>query len=198
MRRGQHARPWTKGEERFLAENAGRMPRRDICRELRRSSSSVYAKAHQLRRRGIPVELRCWVPRCWPCPKCGRMRSVMKSDGTCQVCRERDALRRCRDETDALLARLDPAERAAYEAADRWLGSRVDPLPPEPDVPEGASLYVRTRERDLWLLACEGVEIANARRELKAAQKRKERVCRKVEDSEINAKKPVSPDGDGR
>ena len=196
MRRGASRREWTVAEERYLVESAGRVPRSEICRELRRSAASVYAKAAQLRRRGYVVDLRSFAPNGEPCPACGQVRSRMRPEGVCQLCWERTALGQEQAEIAALLLRLPPDQREVYMGTEAETGSRADPLPPPPDLPEGTTRYARARARDEWLCACEEVEIANAHRRLKAAQKRKNRIWKKCEQGEINAKKLVSPDED--
>ena len=55
MRKGGRRNDWKVADERYLIENAGRIPRREICQHLRRSNESVKQKAKALRMQGIPV-----------------------------------------------------------------------------------------------------------------------------------------------
>ena len=41
MRKGSRRNDWTVSEEQFLIANAGKLPKREICQMLRRSSESV-------------------------------------------------------------------------------------------------------------------------------------------------------------
>lgn len=179
MRKGARCRPWSVSEVRYLVENAGRMPKRDICRHLRRSSRSVECKAYHLRGEGVAIDLRHHVPRLSTCPACGRLSSRMGRDGICEPCRRRAQLAEVHARIAELMALLPPEERATYEATEAEVESRRDPMPPSP-VTAGLSAYARDRAEEAHAIACEEALTRNILREVKAAQKRKERVEKKV------------------
>lgn len=179
MRRGSRVRPWTVGERRRLAELAGRVPVRDICRELRRSRSAVTHAAAELRAQGVPADLRCHRPSTEICPSCGCARSLMGRDGICEVCRRREQLARIEAETSDLLARLPPAERALYEDTEAERGSSAGPMPALLPT-TGVSRYRAARNAERNDLAMERWSVTRLRRLVKAAQKRKERIRAKV------------------
>lgn len=179
MRRGARCRPWSVSEVRYLVESAGRVPKRDICRHLRRSSRSVECKAYHLRKEGVPVDLRHHEPRLSSCPACGRLSGRMGRDGFCEPCRRRAQLAEVHARIAELLALLPPEERATYEATEAEVESRRDPMPPPPPT-AGLSYYAMARAEEAHELACEEALTRNLMREVKAAQKRKERVEKKV------------------
>ena len=64
-------------------------------------------------------------------------------------------------------------------ATEAEVESRRDPMPPPPPT-AGLSYYARARAEEAHELACEEALTRNLMREVKAAQKRKERVEKKV------------------
>ncbi|MCQ5240916.1 hypothetical protein, partial [Eggerthella lenta] len=64
-RKGSAQRPWTTDEIDRLRDMAGRLPRRDICRELKRSSGAVKMAAKRL-----GLSLRCCRTRLVWCDEC--------------------------------------------------------------------------------------------------------------------------------
>ena len=180
MRKGARLRPWTTADDRFLLESAGRMPKREICKALRRSSKSVEMRAYQLRKRGHAVELRFCRSDEGICPACGNASTLLGREGICEPCRRRAQLAEIESRTAVLLARLTPEQRAVYERTEASTESRRAPYPPPPAIPVCASSYRRQKMRRDWRMECERVEAANLRREVKAAQKRKERIEKKV------------------
>ena len=95
----------------------------------------------------------------------------MGRDGFCEPCRRRAQLAEVHARIAELLALLPP-EEAEVE-------SRRDPMPPPPPT-AGLSYYARARAEEAHELACEEALTRNLMREVKAAQKRKERVEKKV------------------
>ena len=83
-RKGSAQRPWTTDEIDRLRDMAGRLPRRDICRELKRSSGAVKMAAKRL-----GLSLRCCRTRLVWCDECAGWRSAVDKDGRCRVCRMR-------------------------------------------------------------------------------------------------------------
>lgn len=179
MRKGGRRNDWKVADERYLIENAGRIPRREICQHLRRSSESVKQKAKALRMQGIPVSLRHYRPRLEPCPSCGCLSGHLGRDGICEPCRRREQLANIHAGIAELLPRLPLDERDTYEKTEAETESRRDPMPKAPNT-EGLSYYERAKAEEAHALACEECLAGNLRREIKAAHKRKERISKKV------------------
>lgn len=179
MRKGTKRNDWTVADLTFLIENAGRLPKRQICQHLRRSSKSVERKAAWLRAHGQAVDLRCYRPTLEPCPSCGSLSGHRGKEGICEPCRRRAQLANIHARIAELLPRLPLEERDTYEKTEAEVGSRRDPLPKAPDT-RGLSYYQRARAEEAHALALEECIAGNLRREIKAAQKRKERIEKKV------------------
>ena len=163
----------------MLAEMAGRVPRREICRKLRRSSSSVLSMAHRLRAEGVPADLRVHESRLETCPACGCLRATCGRDGIREPCRVRWQIADVHARISDLLQELPPDERTRYADTEAETWSRSDPMPRAPDL-SGLSRYRADMESDRHERAVERWSARNLRRRLKAAQKRKERIERKV------------------
>ena len=179
MRRGARRRDWTVADLEYLARSAGCVPKREICRHLRRSSKSVERKAAWLRARGRAVDLRCHRPALATCPSCGRLSGHLGREGICEPCRRRAQLATVHARIAELLPLLPPGERDTYEQTEAETESRHDPLPKAPDT-RGMSRYRRAKAEEAHALAVEDALSRNLRREIKAAQKRKERIEKKV------------------
>ena len=179
MRKGARRRDWTTAELRFLRENAGILERRAICRSLRRSRYAVESKVRDLRRDGLDVSLRCFRSRLSTCPACGALRLRMGSEGICEPCRRRRQLAKVHHRIADLLAQLPPAERAVYGETEAETESAWDPMPPPPPL-AGLDSYQRARAREAREIAVEDWLARNLRRQVKAAQKRKERIQKKL------------------
>ena len=179
MRKGSRRNDWTVAEEQFLIANAGRIPKRDICQMLKRSSASVKMKAAALRRSGVDVCLRHYSPTLEPCPSCGRPSASIDRTGMCEPCRRRDQLAAIHARIADLLPLLPPEERDLYERTEAKTESRADPLPEPPDT-EGMTAYRAAYAEEAHAIAVEACVSGNLRREVKAAQKRKERIEKKV------------------
>lgn len=191
MRKGAKRAEWTVAEERFLVASAGKMPKREICRRLRRSSASVRCKAASLRRAGIDVDLRFHRTAMVPCQRCGSPSGTVNRTGVCEPCRRRAQLAAIQARIASLLPQLPQEERALYAATEAKLGSGADPLPEPPDT-SGLSGPSRAYREEAHALAVEQTVARNLRRQVKAAQKRKERIEKKVKSmrlSQIGAQK---------
>lgn len=180
MRKGGKRNDWTLAEINFLIENAGKMPKRQICQFLRRSSKSVERKAAWLRSRGHAVELRCHKPTLETCPSCGNLSGHRGKEGICEPCRRREQLATIHARISELLPMLTPKQRDRYEKTEAETESRRDPLPKAPDT-SGMSNYQKARALEAHALATEECISRNLKREIKAAQKRKERIEKKVQ-----------------
>lgn len=179
MRKGAKRRDWTVAELQFLRNNAGLMPRRELSRALKRGAESVKQQAKRMRAEGEDVTLRCFRSRLATCPSCGAMRSRMGSEGICEPCRRRRQLAKVQGRIADLMARLPQDERAVYEATEAETESSWDPMPRPPDT-SGMGRYERARAEEAREIAVEDWLSRNLRRQVKASQKRKERIEKKV------------------
>lgn len=179
MRKGARRRDWTTAELRFLQENAGKMPRRELSRALKRGAAAVRQQAYRMRRDGEDIDLRCFESRLSTCPSCGALRSRMGSEGICEPCRRRRQLAKVHRRISDLLAQLPPEERAVYGETEAETESAWDPMPPPPPL-AGLTSYERARAGEAREIAVEDWLARNLRRQVKAAQKRKERIAKKL------------------
>lgn len=161
-------------------EHAGRVPRREICKNLRRSTASVRYMANRLRTAGIDISMRCYVPSTEICPACGCRRATLGKSGICELCERRDQLATIHGRIAELLPLLPPEELATYEETEAETASRIDPNPTPPAIPRGASYYRRMKAEEQYDRAVEAWAVKNIKREIKAVQKRKERIEDKV------------------
>lgn len=181
MRAGARRNDWNTDEVRFLLDNAGAIPQREICRRLRRSAKSVESMAYRLRKRGHAIDLRCYQPNTITCPSCGRRSATAKETGICRPCTLRRRLAATEGQIAELMQRLPPEVRAIYEETEAEKGSRTfDPMPRTPAYVEPPTRYRRLRDEEAHDRAMEEWEARRVQRELKAAQKRKERIRRKL------------------
>lgn len=161
-------------------EHAGRIPRREICKNLRRSTESVRYMAKRLRVYGTDISLRCYVPQVGICPACGCRRGTLGETGICEVCERREQLATIHGRIAELMLLLPPKEQETYGETEAETESRIDPKPKPPTIPPGASYYRRAKAEEAHDLAVEAWAVKNIKREIKAAQKRKERIEDKV------------------
>lgn len=179
MRKGSRRNDWTVAEERFLIANAGKIPKRDICQMLKRSSASVKMKAAALRKSGMDVCLRHYRPTLEPCPSCGKLSATIDKSGLCEPCRRHDQLADIHARIADLMALLPPEDRDTYERTETLIASKADPLP-TPPITTGMTAYQKAHAEEAHAIAVEACVANNLRREAKAAQKRKERIEKKV------------------
>ena len=178
-RKGAKQREWTTAELRYLRENAGKMPRRELSRALKRGAKSLERRVARMREEGEDVTLRCFVSRLETCPHCGALRSRIGADGICEPCRRRRQLAKVHGRIAELLAQLPPEERAVYDDTEAETESAFDPMPPPPRL-DGLTAYQRARAGEAREIALEDWLSRNLRRQVKAAQKRKERIQKKL------------------
>ena len=133
-----------------------------------------------LRAEGEDISLRCHRRQLVTCPACGRLSWTARGkEGICEPCRRREQLANIHAGIAELLPRLPLDERDTYEKTEAETESRRDPMPKAPNT-EGLSYYERAKAEEAHALACEECLAGNLRREIKAAQKRKERISKKV------------------
>ena len=171
---------WRTSEVAYLIDNAGRVTRREICKHLRRSAESVRYMAKRLRAEGIDVSLRCYVPRVEICPACGCRRGTLGKTGICEPCERRGQLATVHGRIAELMALLPPEERETYGDTEAETESSIDPKPKPPAVSHGSSYYRRMKAEEQHDREVEAWAVRNIKREIKAAQKRKERIEKKV------------------
>lgn len=178
-RKGARQREWTVAELQLLRDNAGKVPRRELSRMLKRGAGSVKQQVYRMRAQGEDITLRCFRSRLSTCPACGALRSRMGSEGICEPCRRRRQLAKVHERTSRLLAQLPPEERAVYDDTEAETESSLDPMPPPPPL-AGLTAYERERALEAREIAVEEWLARNLRRQVKAAQKRKERIAKKL------------------
>jgi hypothetical protein len=174
-RRDGRQEPWTKADRAFLADNAGRLTKRQIADTLDKSEEAVKCMARRL-----GLSLRCSPSRTRICPSCGMERSRFgRKTGICRVCELEVQLSAAECRFSNVMALLTPAERERYMATESLRESRVDPKPqPHP----GQTGEERAIELEAW-------ECGNLQRKVDAARTRLKNARAKVssEDS-VNAK----------
>ena len=181
MRAGARRNGWRLDEVCYLLQSAGSVPKHEICRKLRRSSKSVERMASRLRAQGHAIDLRCYQSKAIICPSCGRSSLTARETGICRPCTLRRRLTATEGQISDLLGRLPADVRAIYEETEAEKGSRaIDPMPRPTTYREPPTLYQRLRDEEAHDKAMEEWEARRIQRELKAAQKRKERILRKL------------------
>lgn len=170
-------RKWTEDDLRCLIENAGRVPVKVLCRKLKREPEEVEAVAARIRATGYPISLVVET-----CPMCGRRAPIVYSLGICRPCQYRRAYGKTQREIADILPLLTAEDRATYEDTEADLGGRVhEDMPttgPKP-APNATPAELMAYE-DAQCEAMAEWEARRIHRELKAAQKRKERIARKA------------------
>ena len=137
MRRGARRVEWTTEDLRYLREKAGTIPLRQICRHLKRSTSSVVTMASYMR-----LSLRCPKSKLKWCTRCASYRlSLGEKTGHCRVCAKRDQLARAKERTAEAYAALSAQDKELYA---KTLTSRMSVPPPRPKPP---AVSVRTQSR---------------------------------------------------
>ena len=181
MRAGARRNDWQIEEVRYLLDNAGRIPQREICRKLKRSYKAVACMAARLRKQGHAIDLRCYQSQAITCPSCGRKSVTARETGICRPCTLRRRLAATEGQISDLLLRLPADVRSIYEDTEAEKGARIiDPMPRPTTYHEPPTRYKRLRDEEAYSEAMEEWEARRIQRELKAAQKRKERIQRKV------------------
>lgn len=179
MRKGAKRRDWTVADLQFLRDNAGKMPRRELSRALKRGAASVKQQVYRMRREGEDVTLRHFHSKLTVCPHCGARRSRMGSEGVCLPCRRRRQLAKVHHRISCIMQCLPMEERAVYQETEAETESAWDPKPDAPDT-SGMGSYERARAEEAYEIAVEDWLARNLMRQIKAAQKRKERMQEKL------------------
>ncbi|RDB63652.1 hypothetical protein [Eggerthella sinensis] len=170
-RRGSAQRPWTTDELERLRGMAGRLPVREVCRELKRSKGAVKMAASRL-----GLSLRCCRTRLVWCDECASWRSALDRDGRCRVCRMRSQLAGREAACAGALAAMTPEQRAVYAESESRRATRS--FPPRPRKRESCpvSRYEREKARAAYLLELEEWEYRRALLPYNAAKTRLRRM----------------------
>lgn len=172
------AREWTAAETRFVARMAGLAPIGKLAADLERDPADV---ADECARIGVDPRY-TGVALHW-CDLCSSWRPRMTASGHCIVCERKEQLTTIEGRISDLLSRLPPEARAVYADTEAERESRTDPPPGKPctlDMGEREAIEAESA----YLAAFGEWEAAQVTRRVKAAQKRKERIQRKVRDYE--------------
>lgn len=173
----------TTAQYAYVLANAGRVPAREIRRTLKVSKNQLEAARRKLNREGAGITLRCFTPKTSICPACGCARVTADRTGICEPCRRARQLAAIEGATGDLMALLPEAERRTYEETEAEREGRLIDPPPARRSTRGLNPYERAKAEEEWELACERWQTARLNRLIKAAQKRKERIARKVRES---------------
>lgn len=183
----RRAKVWTTKDLKQVYELVGKIPPREIRRKLRLSKRQLYYACELLRKQGKNVTLRCYTSRLDYCPACGCRRSTLGSYGICEPCRKTKQLEDIKYRSALIFEQLPMHERAVYEETDTEIGSNSIPMP-KPRSLKGLNSYERAKAIDDYDLAMEQWSIANLTRQVKSAQKRKERMEKKLKESRNHEK----------
>ena len=178
--KGRRHHSWSAAELGYIREKAGRVPAREIRRDLRLSKRQFDSAVYLMRKNGEPISTRCFTPRTVICPSCGCARSLFGREGICEPCRLRRRLSEVEADCSALLAALPVSERETYGETEAERGGRAsDPMPVRRPT-AGLDPYRAAKAEEDYDLAMERWAARQLRRRLKAAQKRKERIAKKI------------------
>lgn len=175
-RKGAKQQAWTTAEEQYLRDNAGRMSRREICRQLKRSSRSIETKARRL-----GVSLRCYSRKLEWCTECATWRStVSPRTGRCRVCEKREMLAKSEDRVSEAFQLLSIEQRAIYAAEEAGRGRRRQPRKPIKQPSTAGSLYARSKSQELYMRDIERWEIRCLDLQINANKTRLKRIRNKL------------------
>lgn len=165
--KGRPHRAWRKADLDRIAELAGKVPAREIRRELRLSKNQLDNARRVINASGGHVSLRCYRHRLELCPSCGCRRATLGKDGICEPCRRQQQLEAIEARIAELLPRLTAEERRTYERTECGRESRADPMPQAPDT-SGMSRYAADKAAEAhdeaWSGGCAVTCTAGSRR----------------------------------
>lgn len=176
---GRRHHIWRESELEYIRAHAGKVPAREIRRALRISKSQLDNAVRLMRAHGEAVSLRCFTPRTAVCPSCGCARSLFGSEGICEPCRLSRRLSSIEADCSMLMLMLPPSERAVYEETEAERESSAEPMPRKRPT-SGLDPYRAAKAEEEYDLAMERWASRTLKRRVRAAQKRKERISKKV------------------
>ncbi|MEG2932743.1 MAG: hypothetical protein RR842_04120 [Gordonibacter sp.] len=180
MRKGAKRNEWTTAEEAYLLAHAGRIPRRDISKHLKRGSKSIERKVASIRKSGEPITLRHYTHKTSVCPQCGKARSRYGTrTGVCRVCELSAQMEKCENDMSAVMQRMTMEDRMTYMETEAERSSTPLPRPQHPCTAH-MTPYQKDVAEESYALEIETWEIGCLTRKLKAAQRRCERAAKKV------------------
>lgn len=175
-RKGARQSSWTTTDEQFLLKYAGVLTRREICKELKRSSQSVKTKAKR-----FGISLRCFVSKLTWCNRCATWRtSVSERTGYCRVCAKREMLERSEQRISDELSNLSTKQRMVYLNEESRRGTRKRPLKPVKQASTVGSLYARKKAEEQYQKDLERWEIACLDQQINANKTRLKRIRQKL------------------
>lgn len=180
---------WSTADIEFIRESAGRVPERQIRKELRVSREALRAAVRKMRAAGEDVDLRCHQSALVMCPECGARRSTFGRGGICVPCARRRQLAAIEGRAARLLAMLPPDERGAYADTEAERETLPGPKPVMPPT-AGMTRYEREVAEDRYDRAMERWSADYWSRRCRAAQKRKERISEKL----VEMRKDLPPE----
>ncbi len=176
MRKGAKTQLWTTKDEQFLIKYAGVLPRREICREIKRSRKSVECKAKRL-----GLSLRCFVSSLHWCNNCTTWRSTVSDrTGFCRVCAKREMLERSEQRVSDALAQLSFEKRTKYLHEEAHRGKRKMPPRPRKRITPAGSSYAVKKAGESYLKELEQWEIACLDQAINANKTRLKRIRQKL------------------
>lgn len=179
MKRGAKRNEWSYGEVDYLRKHAGVIPMREICLHLKRGHNAVKQQAYRMRQAGEAIDLRYFESKLECCPSCGNLSATLDRTGFCEPCRKRQQLQTIQARISELLQRLPVEMRDIYADTEAETESARHTKPKRPHI-KGMSAYAKARANERYAVEIEAWESANLFRRIKAAQKRKERIEKKV------------------
>ncbi len=169
------ARDWTLKESLFLKDFAGTKPLSLIAYDLKRNSQDVASECARL---GVPI-VYIGTPLFW-CDECSRWRERLQKSGRCNYCEMRRQLENIEKRTTKLLSLLSPAERELYANTEAKRAGRKQEPKPKPPYYEGMIPREEVKARSAYYADLDRWETKQVHRKLKATQKRKERIQKKL------------------
>lgn len=166
-------------EIRYLKEQAGKTPLRDIQFALKRSESSIKLMAHRL---GLSLRVPVW--RLEWCNECAAWRTYINPrTGRCRVCQTRANLIATEGKCAEVYSRMTAAQKRVYDDNEAKRGGRKT-YPPRPKYPlevEHMGEYAASKAKQEYFRALEAWNIEKVQTEYDACRKRLERMKRAQE-----------------
>lgn len=155
LRKGARRLDWSTKDLKYLRDNAGIIPMRQICKHLKRSKNSVDWMA-----RHIGVSLRCYKRKMSWCPVCATWRSTLSDKtGMCRVCSKKKMLEDGEMRVSQELEKLTLKQRAEYNEQEVHRRTRRIPLKPIKLKVDHKNHYKYAKEEERYLREIEAWEI---------------------------------------
>lgn len=168
-------RDWTLRETLFVKEYAGTVPLFQLARDLKRDPRDVASECGRL---GVPI-VYMGTPLFW-CDHCSTWRTSLNRSGLCGVCDKRRRIQVIEGRISSLLALLPVDVREIYAMTETWREGRKREAPPCAPITEGLAPLEAVMARTAYLAEYDRWQNAQEHRRVRAVQKRKERIAKKV------------------